>query len=140
MLKNLLPPVLVISIPAIFSNEHMLGLSALHRIEAKTKVIIAFHMLGVSWDDIANSQNIRVNTKVKSTGPEIITAMLTKFLMSLSEMLRRVKRHSISQAKANVGKNMLKGFSLQGSAVDSTTEIKDMKFKRNSRDSLSVKR
>ena len=90
MLKNLLPPVLVISIPAIFSNEHMLSLSALHRIEANTKAI--FGVLGVSWDDIANSPKSRVNTKEKSISPEIITAMLTIFLMSLSEMLRRVKR------------------------------------------------
>jgi hypothetical protein len=46
MLKNLLPPVLKVSILAIFSNEHMLSLSALHRVEAKTKAIVAFHMLG----------------------------------------------------------------------------------------------
>jgi hypothetical protein len=78
MLKNLLPPVLIISILAIFSNEHMLSLFALHRVEAKTKAIFAFHMLGVSWDDIANSPNSRVNTKEKSISPEIITAMLTK--------------------------------------------------------------
>ena len=111
MLKNLLPPVLVISILAIFSNEHMLSLSALHRIEAKTKAIFAFHMLGVSWDDIANSPNSRVNTKEKSISPEIITAMLTKIsYVAIRDAKASEKRHSISQTKANVGKNMQKGF------------------------------
>jgi abortive infection bacteriophage resistance protein len=111
MLKNLLPPVLVISIPAIFSNEHMLSLSALHRIEAKTKAIFAFHMLGVSCDNIANSPNSRVNSKEKSISPEIITAMLTKIsYVAIRDAKASEKRHSISQKKANVGNNMQKGF------------------------------
>jgi hypothetical protein len=70
----------------------MLSLSALHRIEAKSKAISAFHMLGVRWDDIGNSPNSRVNTKEKSISPEIITAMLTKISYVAIRMLKRVKR------------------------------------------------
>jgi hypothetical protein len=68
-------------------------------------------MLGVSWDDIANSPNSRVNTKEKSISPELITAMLTKIsYVAIRDAKASEKRDSISRTKANVGKNMQKGF------------------------------
>jgi hypothetical protein len=68
-------------------------------------------MLSVSWDDIANSPNGRVNAKEESISPKIITAMFAELsYVAIQDVKASEKRHRISQTKANVGKNMQKCF------------------------------